>query len=851
MNPSKASARLLSVATLGLALTVGCLAAPASAVGPSSPKPGNPGIQLDYLDRGLVAAGTSDGVFLSWRLLGNEATGSSATGLTGTDFNVYRDGQKLGTVTDSTNYQDPGGTAASTYQVRAVVGGVELDESATATPWGGNFKDIPLKKPADGVTPAGQAYTYSANDTSVGDVDGDGQYEFIVKWDPNNSKDVSQVGYTGNTYVDTYKADGTLLNRIDLGVNIRSGAHYTQMLVNDFDGDGRAELMMKTAPGTKTTNYNADGSVASESFITMLRKDLNAGYSNSDDYRMSAADYYRHMVKTFQGWTGHPEVKAGNWPATLEEAFGIDPKYKYPLSQADAEALTDYFMDVYAPSRSARNNLRAFEGFIVSGPEYLTVFEGATGKELKTVAYEPGRTDDGLMWGDYAMARIEPGNRVDRFLAGVAYVDGKKPAAVFARGYYTRTTLATYTWDGSNLTPAWNVDSGWTPMTNPFNDSPHGRDGTDPTYGKLTTQGFHSLSAADVDGDGKQEIVYGSATLDDDGSLLYSSFDTLPAGSAAPGTEARLGHGDAMHVADIDPQRPGKEIFTVHEGATYAPYGYAMRDAATGEVLFGAYSGKDTGRGMIGDVDPSVPGLENWAIGMQAADGTKLSTTAPGTNMSIRWAADMTTQVINGSGDQTPTIDDWKRGRLLTADGTRTNNGTKGTPGLVADILGDWREEMVVRTVDSSALRIYLSTEVTTHKLYTLMHDPQYRAEVARQNTTYNQPSYTDFYLASDMDFGNVPLRAAWLPGSVKALQHSVEDLVDTGDLAGPVAGQLTAAVQQAQKAVEGRDATAAAQAVQRFLKFLGQQKNPDQVSDTARAVLTHNAGTILRAFGA
>ncbi|MDQ1053540.1 hypothetical protein QE394_001468 [Arthrobacter sp. SORGH_AS 212] len=849
MNPSKAPARLLSVATLGLVLTVGCLAAPAAAVGPSPSKPGNPGIQLDYLDRGLVAAGTSEGVFLSWRLLGNEATGSSATGLTGTDFNVYRDGQKLATVTDSTNYQDPAGTAASKYQVRAVVGGVELDESATATSWGGNFKDIPLKKPADGTTPTGQAYTYSANDTSVGDVDGDGQYEFIVKWDPNNSKDVSQVGYTGNTYVDTYKADGTLLHRIDLGVNIRSGAHYTQMLVNDFDGDGRAELMMKTAPGTKTTNYNADGSVAAESFITMLRSDINAGYSNSDDYRMSAADYYQHMVKTFQGWTEHPEVKAGNWPATLEEAFGIAPKYKYPLSQADAEALTDYFMDVYAPSRSSRNNLRAFEGFIVSGPEYLTVFEGATGKELKTVAYQPGRTDDGMMWGDYAMARIEPGNRVDRFLAGVAYLDGKKPAAVFARGYYTRTTLATYTWDGANLSPVWNVDSGWTPMTNPFNDSPHGRDGTDPTYGKLTTQGFHSLSASDVDGDGKQEIVYGSATLDDDGSLLYSSFDTLPAGSAAPGEEARLGHGDAMHVADIDPNRPGKEIFTVHEGGTYAPYGYAMRDAATGEVLFGAYSGKDTGRGMIGDVDPSVPGLENWAIGMQSADGRKLSSTSPGTNMSIRWAADMTTQIVNGSGDQTPTIDDWTRGRLLTADGTRTNNGTKGTPSLVADILGDWREEMVVRTADSSALRIYLSTEVTDHKLYTLMHDPQYRAEVARQNTTYNQPSYTDFYLASDMHFGDVPLRAAWLPGSVKALQNAVEDLVESGEIAGPVASQLTAAAQQAQKAVEDRDAAKAAQAIQRFVKFLGQQKNPDKVSDTARAVLNHNAGNVLRAF--
>ncbi|MFD0046245.1 rhamnogalacturonan lyase [Pseudarthrobacter scleromae] len=851
MSPHSTPARLLSVAAVGIALTVGCLAAPAAAV-ERSPKSLTPDVQLDHLDRGLVAAKTSEGVFLSWRLLGHEAAGSSATGLTGTDFNVYRDGEKLATVTDSTNFQDAGGTAASGYQVRAVVGGVEVDSSATATPWGGNFKDIPLKKPADGVTPAGQAYTYAANDASVGDVDGDGQYEFIVKWDPNNSKDVSQVGYTGNTYVDTYKADGTLLHRIDLGVNIRSGAHYTQMLVNDFDGDGRAEMMMKTAPGTKSTSFTADGSVASEGFISLLQQDIEAGYANSDDYRMSAADYYRHMVRTFQGWTEHPEVKAGNWPATLEEAFGTAPKYQYPLSQADAEALADYFMDVYAPSRSARNNLRAFEGFIVSGPEYLTVFEGATGKELQTVAYEPGRHDDGLMWGDYAMARIEPGNRVDRFLAGVAYLDGKKPAAVFARGYYTRSTLAAYTWDGSDLAPVWNVDSGWTPMTNPFNDGPHGRDGTDPEFGTLTTQGFHSLSASDVDGDGKQEIVYGSATIDDDGSLLYSSFDTMPDGSAAPGGEARLGHGDAMHVTDIDPTRPGKEIFTVHEGGTYAPYGYAMRDAATGQVLFGAYSGKDTGRGMIGDVDPSVPGIENWAIGMQSADGDKLTTdpkNVPGTNMSIKWAADMTTQVINGAGEQAPTIDDWKRGRLLTAEGTRTNNGTKGTPSLVADVVGDWREEMLVRTADSSALRMYLSTEVTNHKLYTLMHDPQYRAEVARQNTTYNQPSYTDFYLASDMDFAGVPLRAAWLPGSVRALQHALEDLVESGDVSGPVASQLAASTKQAATAVQDGDAAKAAKAIQRFVDFLSQQKGPDTVSDTARVSLQYNADNILRAF--
>ncbi len=481
---------------------------------------------------------------------------------------------------------------------------------------------------------------------------------------------------------------------------------------------------------------------------------------------MSAADYYEHLVKMFRGWHAHPEVVAGEWPATLEAAFGIEPRYSYPLSQTDAAALADYFIDVYAPARSTRNVLRAFEGFIVDGPEYLTVFDGRTGRELQTVGYKPGRGDDGLLWGDYAYARIEPGNRVDRFLAGVAYLDGKRPSAVFARGYYTRATLVAYDWDGRRLKERWYVDSGHVPMTNPFNDTPHGRDGTDPEFADLTTQGFHSLSAADVDGDGKHEIVYGAATIDHDGDRLYSSFATLPEGSSAPGTKARLGHGDAMHVTDIDPDRPGLEILTAHEGATSAPYGMAMRKAENGEVIFGIYSGRDTGRSMVGDVLPNTRGLESWAslpggseaLGLYTPTGTQIPGAIPGTNQSIRWAADGTTQIVNGSGEQTPTIDDWQRGTLLTATGTRTNNGTKGNPSLVADVFGDWREELLVRTADSSAIRIYLSTEVTDRKMYTLLHDPQYRAEVARQNTTYNQPSYPGFYLGSDVDWSDVPV---------------------------------------------------------------------------------------------
>ena len=749
------------VAAASVALAATLVASPAADAHPGS----HSRVQLEDLDRGLVAAATPDGVFLSWRLLGEEVTGSSPQGLRGPAFHVYRGRKLIATVTDSTNHLDRAGTGSDRYRVVPVVRGREGDRGETVAPWAQNHVDLPLQKPADGVTPTGESYTYSANDMSVGDVDGDGTYEYVVKWDPSNSKDVSQVGYTGPVFLDTYRADGTLLNRISLGVNIRAGAHYTQFLVYDFDGDGRSEIMLKTAPGTKTTRYDSRGRVVSERHITMPRRDRRAGYSHDDDYRLSKAGYYDHLVELFRGWQDHPEVRAERWPDTLEEAFGIAPRYDYPLSESDAQALVDYFIDVYAPSRSTRNQLRNFEGFIVDGPEYLTVFDGRTGRELQTVDYQPGRHDDGLMWGDYALSRIEPGNRVDRFLAGVGYLDGRHPSAVFARGYYTRSTLVAYDWDGRRLSQRWYVDSGWTPMSNPFNDSPHGRNGTDPKFGTLTTQGFHSLSAADVDGDGKHEIVYGGATIDHDGDLLYSSFAPLPEGSASPGTSARLGHGDAMHVTDIDPDRAGLEIFTVHEGATSAPYGMAMRRAEDGTVIFGAYSGRDTGRGMIGDVVPGSRGVESWssmpggseALGLHTPTGQRISETIPGTNQSIRWAADMTTQIVNGSGDQTPTIDDWQRGRLLTAEGTRTNNGTKGNPSLVADVVGDWREELLVRTTDSSAIRIYLSTEVTDRKLYTLMHDVQYRAEVARQQTTYNQPSYPGFYLASDLDWSKVP----------------------------------------------------------------------------------------------
>jgi len=811
-------------------------------------------IQLEYLDRGLIAASTSEGVFLSWRLLANEVTGHSDTGLTGANFNVYRDGKKIATVEDSTNYLDKGASATSQYYVKAVVDGKEVDQSATVSPWANQYYDLKLKKPADGIAPAGvlfpqgEKYTYSANDMSVGDVDGDGQYEFFVKWDPSNSKDVSQRGYTGNVYIDCYKQDGTLLYRLDLGVNVRAGAHYTQFMVYDFDGDGKAEMMLKTAPGTKMIKYDKDGSVISEKYITMPQSDIDAGYSNTDDYRLSAEGYFNHVVDMFMNWDKHPEVVNGNWPKSLEECFGIEKKYTYPLSKEDATELANYFIDVYAVKRSTNNKLREFEGFILNGPEHLSVFNGESGDEMKTIPYKTERDDDGLLWGDYAMTRIEPGNRVDRFLAGVAYLDGKKPYALFARGYYTRTTMVTYSWDGKDLKEYWYVDSGHAPMSNPFNAGPHGVDGSNPEYANITTQGFHSLGVADVDGDGFDEIVYGSATIDHNGKVLYSSFDTMPEGSGAPGTVARLGHGDSMHVADIDPSRPGLEIFTCHEGGMWAPYGSALRDAKTGEVIYGLFRNKDNGRAMIGDLDPTRPGLETWSNGFWNAKGITIAGTAPGTNANIKWKADMTTQVVDGSGTTTPTIVAWdyantKKGVVtFTATGTLTNNGTKGNPSLVADVLGDWREELLVRTTDSSAIRIFTSTEVTKHKLYTLMHDAKYRTDIARQNTTYNQPAYTSFYFASDTDWSKVPVPKFWAPSLVTAAEGYMNESISSRDISGPMVDKLVNTLNQAKHQIENGSLEQAAKFADKYISDLNVKTKKDTIKENVSFKLNNFA---------
>ncbi len=601
--------RALLVVTSSV-LVAGAVTYPTAGAAPDVP-------QAERLDRGLISVHTGKGNFISWRLLTGDARGTA--------FNVYRDGTKVtSTPITRTNFQDHGAPANTIYTVRPVVNGVEQASAASAdgslrmsAHTGGEVgvtastRDVPLQIPAGGSTPSG-SFTYEANDGSVGDLDGDGQYEIVLKWNPTNAKDNAQAGYTGNTILDAYKLDGRRLWRIDLGRNIRSGAHYTQFQVFDYDSDGRAEVVMKTADGTRSGTGQVIGNA-------------NADYRNSS-------------------------------------------------------------------------------GYVLSGPEFLTVFRGSDGAILDTENYVPprGNVSD---WGD------NYGNRADRFLAATAYVDGSRPSIIMARGYYTRAVIAAWDFRGGQLTRRWTYDSG--------------RGGA---YG----QGNHNLSVADVDADGRDEIVYGSATIDDNGALMYST---------------GLGHGDALHVSDLAPSRPGLEVFTVHEW-TSSP-AMDVHDARTGQFLYRAPScGCDTGRGVAADVWAGSPGAEIWSSSVgglrSAANGNQVAARKPGSqNFVIWWDGDAQRELLDGTQ-----ISKYGTGgdtRLLTGSGVASNNGTKSTPVLQADILGDWREEVIWRTTDNRALRIYSTTDPTSISRPSLMQDRQYRLAVAWQNTAYNQPPHPSF----------------------------------------------------------------------------------------------------------
>ena len=584
--------------------------------------------RLEQLDRGLIAVAQGAGVYVGWRLLGHEWDDAQAGRLS---FQLLRNGQPVATVTNSTNYVDASGNWSARYQVRALHGEQVLSTSAEVATWGENYVRIPLSPPPAGTTPAkcqnaNQRYTYSANDGSVADLDGAGQYEVVLKWDPSNAQDNSKAGCTGNVFLDAYKLDGKRLWRIDLGRNIRAGAHYTQFVVYDFDGDGKAEMAVKTAPGSR------DGTGAL----------LKLGPAASDN---DGADY--------------------------------------------------------------RNNT----GYVLSGPEYLTVFAGNNGAELDTVGFDVARGDV-ASWGD------DYGNRVDRFTASAAFLDDSGLASfVMARGYYTRATLTAWNFRGGKISRLWRFDSNATP-----------RDARGRPY---TGQGAHWFSVANVDGDSGQEILYGAMAIDHDGRGLCST---------------GFGHGDALHVGDLVPDRPGIEAFMPNEDGKHPSW--HLRDARTCEILSqGPTNGQDTGRAVAADVSLASPGAELWAgstNGLVNTRGARVGNAPASTNFVMWWDADDARELQDANN-----ITKYAGGVLQRCDSCAGNNGTKNTPTLTADILGDWREEVIWREANNTGLRIYTTTLVTQRKLYTLMHDAQYRMQVSGQNAAYNQPPHPSFVVSN------------------------------------------------------------------------------------------------------
>ncbi|MFY7890565.1 MAG: T9SS type A sorting domain-containing protein [Spirosomataceae bacterium] len=572
---------------------------------------------VEKLNRGLVAMRLSSSqVYIGWRMLGTDPTNVS--------YNLYFNGTKLSAspFTTTSNYIHDI-TTDGTYYVRAIINGVEQPASETASVWANQYLDIAMQVPAGGTTPDGVAYTYSPNDCSVGDVDGDGQYEIFVKWDPSNAKDNSQSGYTGNVFIDCYRLNGTRLWRINLGKNIRAGAHYTQFMVYDLDSDGKAEMACKTADGT------VDGTGVTIGSATA-------------DYRTTA-------------------------------------------------------------------------GYILSGPEFLTIFNGQTGKAMATTNYLPARGTVSS-WGD------NYGNRVDRFIAAVAYLDGQRPSLVMGRGYYTRLVRVAWDWRNNTLSQRWIFDSNTTGNT------------------AHAGQGNHQMTVGDVDADGKDEIFNGSSAINDNGTSYWAN---------------GLGHGDALHMTDMDPDRPGQEMWQCHEcPSCYGNYGLALKDAKTGVPIWGV-SGENTdvGRCNAADIDPRHKGYECWGSkgGLYTCKGVQIGTAKPSMNFSIWWDADLSRELLDGN-----TISKWDytnnvSTNLLTATNYSSNNSTKATPSLSADLFGDWREEVIFRKSDNTGLRIYTTNIRSTQKLYTLMHDTQYRLAIAWQNSGYNQPPHPSFYLGTGM----------------------------------------------------------------------------------------------------
>jgi rhamnogalacturonan endolyase len=484
---------------------------------------------------------------------------------------------------------------------------------------------------------------YEINDASVGDLDGDGQYEIVIK---RLSIDATPEATTYH-YLEAYKLDGTFMWAINLGPNMINKVEVN-FLVYDLDGDGKAEVATRTSDGfTDGTGRNigdrdGDGKVS---------------------YRSTAAlnsSYYR-----------------------------------------------------------------------IHGPDYISIFEGKTGKEITWGPYI-GR-DPLSQWGTAGMNDGQLSHRAEKCMWSVAYLDGVNPSFIITKGIYHRIKLEAWNFRDGKLAKQWAYDT-----------DPNG------VASKYTGSGYHNFIVGDVDADGKDEIMYGSMGVDESGKGMYST---------------GFGHGDAQHLADINPDIKGLEHFACLEGANGSTVpGMNLRNASSGTSQWMLTADGDIGRCMTADIDPNSKGYEMWSsanTNIYSATGTVLSTTQPTTagggasyNFGIWWDGDLMRELL----DRT-VITKWNAANkatdrvatLYNVASIHANNDTKSNPSLQADIVGDWREEAIFPTADNTGLVVFVTPFATSQRMYTLMHDPNYRTAISWQQNSYNQPPNLGFHFGTGM----------------------------------------------------------------------------------------------------
>lgn len=590
----------------------------------------------DKLDRGLIAQKSTTGVYLSWRILGEEYYDVT--------YNVYRDGVKVNEAPLSvSNFKDTSGTTSSTYTVSAVVNGVEQAQSKSASVWSSSYKEIKLAH-------QGIKSTLVPNDACCADVDGDGEVEILMKFDnqsemaqsyPKNGPVIDGVATKEYSIFEIFKMNGDRLWWVNCGPNMGDFQNNEQNIVGyDWNMDGKAEVIMRLEEGSEI--HMADGTT----------------------YTIGSNG------KNGSSWTNYRAATGGG---------------------------TNWFMCV--------------------GKEFLVYCDGETGKVLDIIDYplarlEAGETDLNAAWGDGY------GHRASKFFFGAPYLDGRKPSIFLARGIYTQIKMCAFDVDlaTNKLVKRWD----WR-QTN---------------GGYWMWQGYHNFGIADVDEDGRDEIVYGSMVIDDNGKGLSTT---------------GLGHGDAQHCGDFNPYMKGLEIYACNEDQP----GNNYRDATTSKIYHRFQSGNDDGRAMMDNFTDAFPG----AVGCSAREGAissvtngaidGLNATGINTNFRIYWDGDLCSETfnyLNGKNTEGCVAKYGSWSPIYTCSGSMTNNDTKGTPCYQGDILGDWREEIIMRTANNN-IRIYSTPTPTTYRIPTLWADHQYRNAMVWQMCGYNQPPHVSYFV--------------------------------------------------------------------------------------------------------